>query len=322
MLTLADVQAAQEQIAPFIRHTPTQLNHTLSRRLGINLYLKLELFQRTGAFKPRGAFNKMLNLTDEEKTRGVVAFSGGNFAQAVAYAGSTLGVRTRILMPESTPENYLNATRGYGAEVELTPTTQAMLDGAKAYAEQGMTFMHPFDDPLMMAGNGTLGLELLEDVPQLTDVFVSIGGGGLMAGVVTAIKALKPEVRIWGVETEGADAMARSLEAGEVVSIHATSIAKTLGAPYVAEEALRLAQQHLEGVTVVPDREAFEALRLLLERAKVLTEPAASCTLAAAERLREHFGNNHHVALVLCGGNVSLRDLNSFENHFVSKGWV
>ena len=217
MLTPHDVRAAREQIAPYVRHTPLERNHTLSEHLGTHLYLKLELFQKTGAFKPRGAFNKMLSLTPEERERGVVAFSGGNFAQAVAYAGSTLGVRTLILMPTSTPANYLNATRDYGAEVELAPTIQAMLDGAKAYAEDGMTYLHPFDDPLMMAGNGTLGLELLEDLPELTDVIVSIGGGGLMAGVATAVKALKPEVRVWGVETVGADAMARSLQAGEVV---------------------------------------------------------------------------------------------------------
>lgn len=316
MLTLDEVQAARLKIAPYVRHTPTERSDTLSRRLGTNLYLKLELFQKTGAFKPRGAFNKMLSLSEEERERGVVAFSGGNFAQAVAYAGSVLGVRTRILMPASTPQNYLDATREYGAEVELVPTLQAMIDGARAYTEEGMTFMHPFDDPLMMAGNGTLGLELLADIPNLTDVIVSIGGGGLMAGLVTVIKTLKPDVRIWGVETEGADTMARSLEAGEVVQIQPTSISKTLGAPYVAEAALRLAQEHLEGVTVVPDREAVASLKLLLERTKVLTEPAASCTLAAAERLKENFGKEHHVALVLCGGNVSLRDVCTFEAQF------
>ena len=144
-------------------------------------------------------------------------------------------------------------------------------------------------------------------------MFVSIGGGGLIAGVITALKALKPEVRIWGVETEGADAMARSVKAGKIVHIQPTSIARTLGAPYVAAEALRLVQAHVEEVTVVSDREALEALRRLLERGKVLTEPAASCTLAAAERLSSCFGGDHHVALVLCGGNVSINQSESYQ---------
>ena len=309
MLSVEAIQAARRPLALYIHRTPLHKSRTLSERLGTNVYLKLELFQKTGAFKPRGAFTKLLNLTDEERERGLVAFSGGNFAQAVAYAGSVLGIETRILMPETTPANYLDATRGYGAEVELTPSVQVMLDRAEAYAASGMTLLHPFDDPYMMIGNGTLGLELLEDLPQLTDVVVSIGGGGLLAGVTTAIKGLKPDVRVWGVETEGADAMKRSLAAGEVVAITPTSVAKTLGAPYVAAEALRIAQTELEDVIVVSDREAVAALKIILERAKVLTEPAAACTLAAADRLAPHFGADRHVALILCGGNISLQDV-------------
>jgi threonine dehydratase len=168
----------------------------------------------------------------------------------------------------------------------------------------------------MMAGNGTIGLELVEEVPTLTDVIVSIGGGGLMSGIVTAVKALKPTVRVWGVETEGANTMAQSLRAGRVVHISPTSIARTLGAPYVALDALVLAQRHLEGVTVVPDREAVEALKILLERAKILTEPAASCTLAAATRLRDNFRREHHVTLVLCGGNAALDDVCRFQHEY------
>ncbi len=309
MIQLVDVQIARIRISSFVMRTPTILSRTLSERLGTNAYLKLELFQKTGSFKPRGAFNRMLQLTDEEKEQGIVAFSGGNFAQGVAYAGRALGIRSHILMPEHTPKNYVEATRGYGAEVELVPSVQAMMDMAEEYRKRGRIVLHPFDDPFMMAGNGTLGLELVEEVPNLTDVIVSIGGGGLISGIVTAVKALKPAVRVWGVETEGADTMAQSLRAEKVVHISPTSIARTLGAPYVAQDALILAQRHLESVTVVPDREAVDAIRFLLERAKILTEPAASCTLAAAERLRDHFGRDQHVVLVLCGGNVSLEDV-------------
>lgn len=316
MITLDDVKSARQLVPPYIHRTPTVRSRTLSERLETNVYLKLELFQKAGCFKPRGVFNHMLRLSDEQREAGVVGFSGGNFAQALAYAGKTLGIRTHIFMPEYTPKNYLEGTRGYGAEVELTETVEGIIEGAEEYRSQGWTLIHPFDDPFMMAGHGTLSLELLEDVPDLTDVFVSIGGGGLMSGVVTAIKAMTPSVRAWGVETVGADTMAQSLAAGKVVHIKPTSIAKTLGAPFVAEDALTIAREHLESVTVVPDEEAFAALKFLLERAKVLTEPAASCTLAAAERLRDNFSGDHHVALILCGGNVSLADLAEFEGRF------
>ncbi len=318
MIDIDDVKSAKPLIEPYIHRTPAVRNTTLSQRLKTNIYLKLELFQKTGSFKPRGVFNRMLRLDAGAREAGVVGFSGGNFAQALACAGRTLGIRTHIFMPEYTPKNYLEATRAYGAEIELTPTVEGIIEGAEAYARRGWTLIHPFDDPWMMAGHGTLGLELLEDIPELTDVVVSIGGGGLMSGVVTAVKSVKASVRVWGVETEGADAMSRALEASEVVSMQPTSIARTLGAPYVAKDALAIAQQHLENVTVVTDAEAVEALRFLLERAKVLTEPAASCTLAAAQRLHSRFSEDHHVALILCGGNVALADLCEWDERFDS----
>jgi len=282
--------------------------------LRTNLYLKLEIFQKTGAFKIRGAFNKILSLSDRDRRQGVVAVSGGNHAQAVAYAARATGLKALVLMPEFTPRNYIDATRGYGAEVVLTPTMAEAFAEVRAYEERGWLFIHPFDDPLVMAGQGTIGLEILEDLPEVTDVIVSIGGGGLASGMAIAVKGWKPEVRIWGVETLGADGMARALAAGRVVELPTiTSIARTLGAPSVSDKALAIAQEYLEGVTVVSDAEALVALRFLLEREKVLTEPAASCTLAAAARLRPNFSVRHHVVLILCGGNIALEDLRQFE---------
>jgi len=178
------------------------------------------------------------------------------------------------------------------------------------YEGDGWAYIHPFDDPLVIAGQGGIGLEILEDIPHVTDVIVSVGGGGLVGGVATAIKSLKPNVRIWGVETEGADCMSKSIAAGQIVTLDKiTSIARTLGAPAPSERTFAMAKQFLESITVVPDSEAMEALRFLLERLKVMTEPAASCTLSAAERLREHFSADRHVVLVLCGGNVSVEDI-------------
>ena len=303
----ADVREAQRRIAPFIHRTPVIHSRTLSERLGANVHLKLEMFQKTGAFKVRGAFNRMLSLAPEERTRGVVAVSAGNHAQAVAYAARELGVPALVIMPETTPLNYLQATADYGATIVLTPTLADALLRVDDYVADGLTYVHPFADRRVIAGQGTLGLEILEDVPGVTDVVVSVGGGGLAGGVALAIKSQRESVRVWGVETEGAESMAVALAAGHVVPLaRVTSIAHTLGAPAVAEETLFLAQRYLESVTVVSDESAMDALRFLLERVKVLTEPASSCTLAAADRLRKRFTPNSQVVLVLCGGNIAV----------------
>ena len=312
MLEINDIEDARRRISPYVKRTPLERSESLSRHLGTNVFVKYELFQKTGAFKARGAFNKMLTLSHEEKQRGVVAVSGGNHAQAVSYAASVLGIDAVILMPQNTPSNYVEATREYGANVDLQPTIAAAFSEVELYKNKGRVFVHPFDDELVEAGQGTVGLEILEDLPEVTDVILSIGGGGLGSGVATAIKARKPDVKIWGVETEGADAMSKALAAGKPVEISITSIAKTLGAPAVSDMTLALTQKYFESVTVVPDSEAVEALVFIAERLKVMTEPAASCTLAAARRLKENFTTDSNVVLVFCGGNLSVRDLCSY----------
>lgn len=309
-MDITSIKQAQERIQPFIKRTPLEHSQTLSRYLGTNVWVKLELFQKTGSFKVRGAFNKLLSLSAEERKRGVVAISGGNHAQAVAYASSVLDVDAVVLMPESTPQNYVEATKNYGATVDLQPTITAAFAEIKRYESGGRIFIHPFDDPLVMAGQGTVGLEIMEDLPATTDIILSIGGGGFGGGVSTAVKAMKPEVKIRGVETIGADAMSLALAAGHPVELPAiTSIAKTLGAPSVSTRTLALAKKHLEEVIVVPDEEAVKALKFILERLKVLTEPAASCTLAAASRLKDQFNENNNLVLIFCGGNLSVADL-------------
>jgi threonine dehydratase len=316
MFSLQDVQDARERVAPFIRRTPIERNQSLSQELSANVYLKYELFQKTGSFKPRGAFNQVLQLSQAQRDQGVVAVSGGNFAQGAAYAGQVLGVRTLICMPTYTPKNYIEATKSYGAQVELASGVPEAFDLARRYQQQGMASLHAWDHPNQMAGNGTLGLELLEDLPEMTDVIISIGGGGLIAGMMLAIKALKPQVRIWGVETEGSDTMGQALTAGRVIQIKPTSLAKTLGAPYIAADALLLAQKYLEQYLLVSDREAFHAQVYLMERAKVMTELAASCTLAAARRLAGRFTQTDHVVLLLCGGNLALESLLEYQRQF------
>ena len=269
----------------------------------------MELFQKTGSFKPRGAFNQILQLDDRTKTKGVVAVSGGNFAQGVAYAASKLDIRAIICMPEYTPPNYVEATKSYGARVELSPDFPSTFTKAETFKADGYAFLHAWDNSNQMAGNGTIGLEILESLPEVSDIVISIGGGGLIAGIMIAVKSLKPSVRIWGVETEGAQTMGKALEAGKVVQIAPNSLAKTLSAPYVAEDALKIAQQHLEQYIVVSDQEAVEDQRFLLERTKVLTELAASCTLSAARKIHRHFHKYDNVVLLLCGGNESLSNM-------------
>lgn len=309
-MDITAIKEAQERIKPFIKRTPLEHSETLSKYLGTNVWVKLELFQKTGSFKVRGAFNKLLSLSAEERKRGVVAISGGNHAQAVAYASSIMDVDAVVLMPESTPQNYIEATKNYGAKIDLQPTIGAAFAKIKSYEAEGRIFIHPFDDPLVMAGQGTLGVEIMEDLPGTTDIIISIGGGGFGGGVSTAVKAMKPGVRIWGVETMGADCMSQAIKAGQPVELAAiTSIAKTLGAPSVSPRTLALAQEHLEEVLVVPDEEAVKALKFILERLKILTEPAASCTLAAALRLKDQFNSNNNLVLVFCGGNLSVGDL-------------
>ncbi len=309
-MEINDITAARKRIEPYVKRTPLEYSESLSLRLGTNVYVKYELFQKTGAFKVRGAFNKLLTMPDDGRRAGVVAVSGGNHAQAVAYASKVLGVDAVIVMPENTPKNYVEATRGYGAAVDLQPSIALAFERVKAYERDGRVFLHPFDDELIMAGQGTVGLEIIEDLPDATDIIVSIGGGGLAGGVAAAVKSIKPGVKIWGVETVGADAMSQALSAGSPVQLaEITSIAKTLGAPSVSEKTLLLTQKYLESVTIVTDAEAVEALIFIAERLKVITEPAASCTLAAAERLRDNFGPESKVVLIFCGGNTGVRDL-------------
>lgn len=309
-MDITAIKQAQERIKGYIKRTTLEHSETLSKYLNTNVFIKYELFQKTGSFKIRGAFNKLLSLSAEERKRGVVAISGGNHAQAVAYASNILHVDAVVLMPETTPQNYLEATRNYGATVDLQPTIQDAFKKIKTYESQGRVFIHPFDDPLVMAGQGTLGLEIMEDLPSVTDIVISIGGGGFAGGVSTAVKAIKPDVKIFGVETIGADAMSEALKAGHPVELPAiTSIAKTLGAPSVSQQTLAIAQQNLEDVLVVTDDEAIQDLKFILERLKVLTEPAASCTLTAASRLKDTFTKDSNLVLIFCGGNLSVDDL-------------
>ena len=312
-VSLAMIEQAAARIAPHVLRTPLLPSRALSELLGTRVSLKYELFQETASFKPRGAFNRLLSLSPEQRARGLLAVSGGNHGKAVAYAAQRLGLRARILMFQATAPSAVAACRGYGAEVELLPTPAEAFARAAELERDGLTFVHPFADPLVVAGQGTLGLEIVEDAPDATDIIASIGGGGMIGGVAAAVKARSPAVRVWGVETVGAEAMSRALAAGAPVQLEAvTSLAATLGAPTVSPLTLDLAQRLVERVLVVPDRDAVTDLLWLLDHCHLLVEPAAACTLSAARLLRERFGPERHLVIIICGASISMDELAAF----------
>jgi threonine dehydratase len=316
-ISLDMICQAQRRLRGLVHRTPMVRSATLSEHLGAQVYLKLECLQKTGSFKPRGAFNKMLSLSPAERARGVVAISGGNHAQGVAFAAKQLGIKATIAIPATTPANYVDATRGYGADIALMPDIKAAFEEARRLADGGLVMIHPFDDPLVAAGQGTIALEILEDLPAATRVYVSIGGGGLITGVATALRSINPAIDVIGVETHGADAMAQSLAAGKLVELPAiTSIARTLGAPKVSDFTLTHVQRLVKEVSVVDDPATVRAMIFLLERTKTLTEPAAACCVVAAERHRDQFNADDKIVLLLCGGNLSVADLCSFRQKF------
>jgi threonine dehydratase len=289
----------------------------MSAVLGVPVTLKLELLQRSGSFKPRGVAAKVLAMRPAERDAGVVAVSGGNHGIAVAEVAGGMGVHATVVMARTAPPRSIERIRAAGAELRLTEdmgTAFAVLDELVA---DGMTLVHPFDDRTVVAGQGTVGLELAEDAPALTDVLVSIGGGGLISGVAVALKALWPDVRIWGVETEGADAMARALAAGQPVDIAPSSIASTLSAPHASQLTLDHVLALVEEVFVVPDADAVQGMAAFAEEAKLWVEPATGCLVPAARQLIGRAGDDVALGFVVCGGNVTRSDVRGWSDRLL-----
>jgi threonine dehydratase len=304
LVTLADVRAAAERIAPHVRRTPVQSATSLGALCGTpKLYLKAELFQRTGAFKFRGVVNTLLQLSEDELARGVCALSAGNHAAALALGAQQVGTHAVVVMPAHASTSKVDLTRAYGGEVILVdgPMWPALQE---IQAERGLTLVHPFDDPRVIAGAGTVGLELLEDLPEVDVVVVPIGGGGLVSGIGLVMSALRPGARVIGVEPAGADGMTRALAAGEVVTLdRPTSLADGLCAPFAGVHTLRHVREHVDRIVVVDEDEIAHATRLVHQRAKLTAEPAAVAGIAALLRggLAEP---GETVATVITGGNV------------------
>jgi threonine dehydratase len=301
-------EEARARIAASIHRTPLLPSHHLSERVGVPVYLKCENLQKTGAFKVRGALHRLLRLSDEERDRGVVTISAGNHAQAVAWAARAAGVKAVVVMPEHASRTKIAASEGYGAEVILHGDAKAAFARAFELAEErGLRFVHPFDDEEVVAGHGSCALEILEDLPDVGSIVVPVGGGGLISGIAAATAAVRPQVSVWGVEPEGADAMHRSLQKGEAVHLdHVSTIADGLGAPMAGVLNHALVAAHARGVVLVSDAEIIDAMKVLLERTKLLAEPAGATGLAALLAGRIGLPGDAPVAVVLSGGNVDL----------------
>jgi threonine dehydratase len=292
-----DVERAAGVIAGKLHRTPT----LSCRTLGDGVYLKAELLQRTGSFKPRGMLAKLASLSAEEKSRGIVTWSAGNAAQGAAFAAAQEGVSCRVFMWATANPIKVAATRGYGAEVDLEAGSPAEAhDRLLAHVERtGQTFVHPFDDPILQAGHGTLGLEIVEDVPGVGAIVVPVGGGGLIAGVATAV-----ECRVIGVEPEGAPTLSAALSANAPVRIEPRSIADGLNAPFTGSGTLSICRERVDEMVLVSDDDIAEAMRFLYTRAKLACEPAGAAAVAALLTGKVRVEPGSPVVAVVSGGNA------------------
>ncbi|QFU81467.1 threonine ammonia-lyase [Natronorubrum aibiense] len=317
MLELADILEARERVRETSRHTPLEHSHTYSAMTGADVHLKLENFQRTGAFKIRGATNRIATLSETQKEAGVVTASAGNHAQGVALAATRAGVDSKIVMPEHAPISKVKATKSYGAKVVLAGRdyNEAAERAHEIEREEDRTYVHAFDDEDVMAGQGTIGLEILDDCPDVETVVVPIGGGGLISGIATAIKAQKPDTRVIGVQADGASSAAASLEKGERVSLEGVdTIADGIATRSIGEQTFPYIQQYVDEVVTVSDPEIAVALVYLLERSKTLVEGAGAVPLAAVLFEQFDYDDDETIVAALCGGNI---DLNTLTNVIV-----
>jgi threonine dehydratase len=312
MLELADVLAARDRVAETARHTPLDYSHSFSAMTGADVHLKLETFQRTGAFKIRGATNRIATLPEGNREAGVVTASAGNHAQGVALAASRMGVDATVVMPETAPISKVKATRNYGAEVVLSGVDY---DAAAERAheierEEGRYYLHAFDDEMVMAGQGTIGLEIVEDLPEVETVVVPIGGGGLISGIATALKGKDPDIRVVGVQAEGASSVAESLRKGERVVLDSVdTIADGIATRSVGEQTFEVIRERVDEVVTVSDGDIAVALTTLLERGKTLVEGAGAVPLAALLTGAFEFAEGETVVPALCGGNIDMNTL-------------
>jgi threonine dehydratase len=312
---LADIEAAQGRLDGLVHRTPTLTSTTaarwIERATGVRvadgrLHLKAEHLQKTGSFKARGMTNRIATLQDEARARGAITLSAGNAGQAYAWAGRSAGVPVTVVMPSGAVRSKVEACLGYGARVVLhgEHVGETFAEMERLRDVEGLTFVHPFDDPAVIAGNGTVGLEIVADLPDVDVVVVGVGGGGLISGIAAAVRARRPGARIVGVEPERSNAVSLALDRGEIVTIEPRSVADGLGAPFAGRWTLAMTRRHLEGIVLVDDATILAGLRFALERMKQVLEPAGAAALGAVLAGRIALHDGERVAVVLSGGNV------------------
>ena len=309
MITLDDVLAARERIRGSVYYSPCTRSEMLSRITGQSVFLKLENLQMTGSFKERGALNRIATLTPAQAKRGVVAASAGNHAQGVAYHATLRGIRAVIVMPLTTPLVKVTATRGFGAEVVLHGANydEACTEAMRLCAAESMTFIHPFDDALVMAGQGTIGLELLEQVEGLEAVVVPIGGGGLIGGIACAVKESNPNVRVIGVQAVRLPSMKEAIAQHHPVTLDpATTIADGIAVRRAGDVTFPVVQKYVDEIVTVDEDEIASAILTLLEREKTLAEGAGATALAALLQKRTSLPQDARTAVLVCGGNIDV----------------
>ncbi|MEW5991100.1 MAG: threonine/serine dehydratase [Chloroflexota bacterium] len=320
LVELPAIEAAREVIAGRVHRTPLLSSaaaaSVVARSAGVRLaddrlYLKAEHLQKTGSFKPRGMTARVAALSPQERERGIITVSAGNAAQGYAYAGAAFGVPVTVVMPAAAVRAKTEAAIGYGARVVLEGNTmdETFAALARIREDDGLVYCHPFDDSRVVAGHGSVGLEILDDLPEVDVVVVGIGGGGLISGIAAAVKGRRPEVRVYGVEPTGSDAISLALAAGEPVRIQPMSVADGLNAPFAGELTLAMIQRLVDGVVVIDDATILAGLRFSLARMKQVLEPAGSAALGATLAGRIPIRDGERVAVVLSGGNVEVTRL-------------
>jgi threonine dehydratase len=313
-LSLQDFESARARrarIAPHIRRTPLLTSAQLNDRTGFDIRLKAELFQRVGSYKIRGPLNKFALMPDEQKRRGVVCSSAGNHAQGVALAARIHGIRAVVCMATNATRSKVEATRGYGAEVVLHGSIwdEANEKAKELVRTEGLIYVHPFDDEQLIAGQGTLGLEVVQDWPELDAIVVPIGGGGLISGVSMAVKSFNPRIRVIGVESSDGPAMKASVEAGRLETIDCRTIIDGLRVKRVGELNFSVVQRYVDEIVALPDQDIFDAMIWVMERCKLVVEGAAAAPVAALLHGLVRLPAGSRVAVVLSGGNVNLDQL-------------
>jgi threonine dehydratase len=307
MIPLAEIRAAADRIRPHVHRTPLFSSRSLGESVDARVHLKCESFQKTGSFKPRGALNKVLSLSEADRTRGLVTVSAGNHAQAVAWAARITGVPCAVVMPAKAPASKVAAVRGYGARIVFHDDNATLFDRLRALEEEtGYVFVHPFDDPVVLAGAGTAGLEIVEDLPDVTLVVVPVGGGGLMGGVASAVKQARPGARVIAVELEEGPGLGPALAAGHPVPVvrPPKTLADGLIPPFVGALPLAIAQEAVDAVVTVSESAIADAMRRLLTRAKLYVEGGGAAATAALLSGVVPIERGETIAVLVSGGNV------------------